>query len=218
MNTETKVMGGIIAATVIILAIFAFASKPKQTDVFSLPQSVDTTGAVATGPENAPVTIMEFADFQCPACGQAHPIMKRILADYEGKVRYVHRHFPLTNIHKQAWDAAMASEAAKAQGKFWEMHDQLFSNQSDWANANRPKDYFEQYAKTIGLDMNAYREFIDGQKGKETIERDIKAGEDAKVDSTPTFFINGQGIKGVPSYNDLKNRIEEEIAKASPAS
>ncbi len=217
MTTETKLMLGIISISLALLVIFGFSSKPKTSPVTSTTQSIDTTGAVAQGPENAPVTIIEFADFQCPACGQAHPSLQRILKDYDGKIRFIHRHFPIPEIHKNALSAAQASEAAKAQDKFWPMYDQLFEHQNDWKDAQDPQPLFEAYAKAIGLNMDQFRTFYKNNQGTERITADQEEGTKLGVEATPTFFINGEGLSGAPSYNTLKQLIETALVHPEAA-
>ncbi len=216
MTSETKLMIGVVVVAILLLGGFSLTAKPKTSPVTQTAQSIDTTGAVAQGPEDAPVTIVEFADFQCPACGQAYPILQRVLKEYEGKIRFVHRHYPLTQIHKNALVAAEASEAAKAQNKFWQMHDQLFEHQRDWADTSDPQPFFDQYAKALDLNLDDFKTFIKDKKGEERITADQAEGDKLKVDSTPTFYVNGQGITGVPTYDNLKSMIDG-ILNASPS-
>ncbi len=217
MSTETKVMGGVLGVTLLLLVGFAVASRPaKVTKTESKPQVIDTTGAWATGDDKVPVSVVEFADFQCPACGKAFPIIEQILKDYPSdKVRLVHRHFPLTQIHEHAMIAALTSEAAGAQGKFWGMHDLLYQHQDDWANSNDPMPFFEQYAQALDLDLSQFKKDIKDKKGQASIERDQKEGDKVGVQATPTIFVNGQGISGVPTYDELKKVIDDQLAKTS---
>ncbi len=218
MSTETKVMIGILVGTVVLLAIFALVSKPKtDTSVSNKVQTVDTSGAWANGPKNAPITMVEFTDFQCPVCGRAFPVIEQALKDYNGKIYFVHRHFPLTQIHPNAMAAAEASEAAGAQGKFWEMHDLLFKNQDQWADSSSPEPFFEQYAQVLGLNLTQFKDFVKNKKGDAAIQRDIAEGNKLGVNATPTIFINGKGISGLPTHDQLKARLDAALASASPS-
>ncbi len=222
MTTETKTIISVLVATLVLLGIFAFASKPKvDKSIDNKIQSVDTSGAWATGPENAPVTLVEFADFECPACGQAFPVLEQILKDYNGKIRFVHKHFPLyPSPHIHSMIAAEAAEAAGAQGKFWGMHDLLFKNQDQWARPDDskwdPMPFYEQYAQTLGLNVTDFKKFVKDNKGKDAIERDQKEGQKLGVNATPTIYINGKGSSGVPTYDDLKKQIDAILNSSSP--
>ncbi|HEY1074823.1 MAG TPA: thioredoxin domain-containing protein [Patescibacteria group bacterium] len=215
MTRELRLGTAAVIITAALIAIFAFSAKSKP-NVARIAQSIDTTGAIARGPENAPITIIEYTDFQCPSCKQLYPTLETLLKEYDGKIRFIHRHFPLMDIHYNAYDAAMASEAAKDQGRFWDMHNLLFERQGEWANAKNPNIVFERYASELGLSLPEYRTFVEEQKGKDAIDRDVAEGETLGVTSTPTLFLNGKGMSGVPEYADLKLQILEILATSSP--
>jgi protein-disulfide isomerase len=141
------------------------------------------------------VTLVEFSDFQCPACLAVQAPLKEILKKYEGKVEFVYRHFPLTNIHKNAQMASYASEAAAIQGKFWEMHDLLFSKQSEWSTISDPKSKFIEYATTLGLDKDKFATDIDSQGVKDLVSVDMLASTRYRLTGTPTFYINGAKVE-----------------------
>jgi protein-disulfide isomerase len=197
MSQEAKVIIGISVATIIILigAVFFISGSQKQEEqpvqkVTNAKQLLGDQKRVVKA-TNAKVTIVEFGDFQCPACGAAHPTVKQILKDYEGKVTFVWRHFPLP-MHKNAMLAAIASEAAGEQGKFWEMHAMLFENQKEWEESNDAKKIFVSYAEQLGLDTQKFSDALDKKFNAERIQSDADAGIALGVNSTPTFFINGQ--------------------------
>ncbi|MBI4215316.1 MAG: thioredoxin domain-containing protein, partial [Parcubacteria group bacterium] len=116
------------------------------------------------GVESAETILVEYSDFQCPACAYYHPIVQQLAEKYKEKLQFVYRHFPLKNIHKNAAPAAWAAEAAGKQGQFWEMQDKLFANQDEWANQKNPKDIFEQYAQSLGLDMEKFKSDFDSKE------------------------------------------------------
>ena len=139
------------------------------------------------GPEHAPVTVVEFGDFECPNCKQAAPAVKLLLERFNERVRFVFRHFPLVEVHPHARLAALAAEAAGAQGKFWPMHDLLFDNQS-----HLKAQHLNGYAEQLGLDMARYRAEMDDEVYLQRIREHIESGQASGVRGTPTFFVNGR--------------------------
>jgi len=139
------------------------------------------------GPEHAPVTLVEFGDFECPNCKQAAPATKLLLERFEERVRFVFRHFPLVDVHPHALLAAQAAEAAGAQGKFWPMHDLLFDNQS-----HLKAQHLHSYAERVGLDMARYTAEMDDEVYLQRIREHMESGKASGVRGTPTFFVNGR--------------------------
>jgi protein-disulfide isomerase len=156
------------------------------------------------GPENAPVTLIEYGDFECPYCGQAHPVLQDILEDMGAQIRFVFRHFPLIQIHPNAEKAALAAEAAGEQGRFWEMHDVLYENQT----ALTDEDLL-QYAQDVGLDLAAFDEAVGSPRHLTRIRQDFMSGVRSGVNGTPTFFINGKRHNGSYEYPVLLQAIRE---------
>ena len=145
------------------------------------------------GAEGAAVTIEEFADFQCPPCGKLYPELKRIESEYGPRLRLVFRHFPL-EMHEHAEEAARASEAAAAQGHFWEMHDLLFERQREWAEAREARSLFNGYAQTLGLDVERFKRDMEGQETAKRVASDKERALSVQVSGTPTLFLNGREI------------------------
>ena len=137
------------------------------------------------------ITLVEFSDFQCPACQSVQEPLKQILKKYEGKITFVYRHFPLTSIHKNAQLAAQASEAAHLQGKFFEMHDLLFAKQTEWSGLSDPREMFASYAEQIGIDKDKFGSDIDSQQAKDNVSVDLLSSTRFRLSGTPTFFVNG---------------------------
>ncbi len=163
------------------------------------------------------ITIVEFADYECPSCAVIHPELKKLLSSEDGKyINFVFRNFPL---HSGSVQASVAVQAAGAQGKYWEMHDKVFENQDEWAsisasNESKRAELFEKYATEIGLDINAYRLALKDSKYTDLIKRDQADAIAMKVSVTPTLIINGtEIIKGAVSYEKLKEVIDAELAK-----
>jgi protein-disulfide isomerase len=165
----------------------------------------------ATGPskgaQNAPVTIVEFSDFQCPFCSKANPAIDEVMKAYEGKVRVVFRHFPL-EFHAEAPKAAEASMCAADQQKFWEYHDKLFANQQ----ALKPDD-LKKHAADLGLDAARFNECLDSGKHAATVKKDFEEGKKAGVTGTPAFFVNGIALSGAVPAEEFKSIIDAELKK-----
>ena len=179
---------------------------------------VDVTGAPARGPADAPITIVEWSDFQCPFCVRAEETLTRLRQEYPDKIRFVWRDLPLP-FHDQARPAAIAARAAGAQGKFWAMHDRLYADQG----APLGRERFEKDAGELGLDGKRFRAALDAEEGKSAIDADLLAATKAGATGTPTFFINGKVLSGAQPYETFKARIDDElkvtdamIAKGTP--
>ena len=216
-NRKFKKFGIWAAVAVVLIAavygLIQIANSPKFTSTSSgkLPQV--TKEDPVTGNPNARVTLVEYADFQCPACAAYHPIVKQLLTDYNGKIYFVYRYFPLTAIHQNAMISSLAAYAAGQQSKFWEMHDMLFQTQNSWANSQKARETFIDYAKKLDLDIDKFKTDLESDKGKNFINDTYSKGLAIGVNSTPTFFINGSKIQNPRTYNDFKSLIENEINK-----
>jgi len=169
---------------------------------------VQAGNAPAKGAKTAPVTIIEFSDFQCPYCGRAQSTLKQVLDQYPGKVRLVWKNQPLS-FHPNAMPAAEAAMAAYEQGndKFWAMHDRLFTKQQELSPA-----YYEQVAKEIGLDVAKWKVSVESHSGQALIQADMSAGSAVGANGTPTFFINGKRLVGAMPFESFKQVIEEELS------
>ena len=182
------------------------------------PFSSDAPDYRKMGPANAKVTIVEFSDFECPACRVAEPPMRALLKLYEGKVRLVFKHNPLERMHHRARPAAIASECAGRQGKFWEFHHELYDHQEEWADEKLPGEKFEErlaaYAKKLNLDSAAWLACRKDPAIDSAISADYKDGESAWVGSTPTFFINGKRFVGALQLAERGTPyVEKELKK-----
>jgi len=161
------------------------------------------------GPAAAPVTVVEYGDFECPYCGQAEPVVRTLLADF-GDVRYVWRHLPLNDVHPNAQVAAEAAEAAAEQGKFWEMHDMLLEHQRDL----RVRDLI-RYAEILELDVPAFRDYLRTRTGAPRVAEDVDSADLSGVSGTPTFFINGRRHQGAYDIATLKAEVKAAKARAA---
>jgi protein-disulfide isomerase len=192
----------LIVATVALVAVGSGAMlyRAKRTELLSIPENKSPSGKSATesmhirGNPNAPVTLEEFGDFQCPPCGTFAGFAEELLKQYDSRLRIVFRDFPLI-VHEHAREAALAAEAAGLQGRFWEMHDVLYREQAAWSKAPNARELFESYAGTIGLNLDQFRKDMDGEKARERVDSDQALGDSLGVKVTPTLFINNHPVE-----------------------
>ncbi len=162
------------------------------------------------GNPDSSVVLVEYSDFQCPACADFHPIVKEVLAEHGDQIRFEYRHFPLMQIHPHAEAAARAAEAAGQQDKFFEFHDILFERQEEWSRATQPSAYFVQYAEELGLDTDQF-----GRQMRSTIIRDhvraqFEEARAAGFTGTPSFVLNGQPMK-LETYDDFRAQVAAAV-------
>jgi protein-disulfide isomerase len=158
------------------------------------------------GPTDARVTLVEYGDFECPHCGHAFPIVEKIRQRLGERLRFVYRHFPLSEMHPHAELAAEAAEDAGEQGMFWEMHRELFTHQ---AALDTP--HIERYAEELGLNMPRFDSGLRMHAFRPRVREDFMSGARSGVNGTPTFFINGERFDGMPTYGDLIRALEEAM-------
>ena len=165
-----------------------------------------------TIPGNSGVTLVEWGDFQCPGCGAMFPVIEQLRTKYAGEVTFQFSHFPLVEIHQNALIAARAAEAASIQGKFWEMHDELFQNQQAWSSSTNPNTFFEEYAKQIGLDVEKFKADIKSEQVNNIVQADRKEAQKKGFKGTPTFVLDGKEIKTPNSQEEFEKIIDEALA------
>jgi protein-disulfide isomerase len=163
----------------------------------------------AQGPASASVTLVEYGDYECPHCGAAYPVVKKLQEALGKKLRFVFRNFPLASMHPHAEHAAEAAEAAAAQSKFWEMHDWIFEHQDTMED-----DDLLQAAKALGLDQKKFMKDMESGAYAQRVKEDFHSGMRSGVNGTPTFFINGVRHEGAPSYKDLLAALKEAVPQA----
>ncbi len=202
----------IALGSLLFLAFFGFI-------IFSIKQSknkpveISSTGWIR-GSENAKTTLVEFGDFQCPACRAAEPFVRQALHDFDGKIKLHFKHFPLTSIHSNAMLAARAAEAAGVQGKFWQMHDWLYDNQDLWAplNGSEARQKMIDVAKKLKVDSDKFTEDLDNSTISDKIAAMQNEAINIGVNATPTFYINNKKVESNPaSYEEFKQLIQAEV-------
>lgn len=208
MQKETKILLGIIAVTVAgligVFMIFNKTGSPATTDTSKLVRSDSQKQGTGS------VQLVEFGDYQCPSCGVAHPVVQKIVKEYEGKVTFVFRNFPLETLHKNAMIAAKYAEASARQNKFWEMHNKLYESQSEWSDLADPTAKFAEYAKALGMDPGALKNAAADGAINALIQRDMTDGNDLGVSGTPTFYVAGKQVAN-NDYNSLKAAIDAAL-------
>lgn len=215
MNKNTIIISivSILGIFLLLFGVYKLINQPVVTD-FPQTKQIKSTDHIKWSPEKKNI-LVEYSDFQCPSCKGAHDFLKTIEAsgssdfDITKKITFVYRYFPLFQIHDKANISAYAAEAAGIQGQFWQMSDLLFDNQQAWSTSNDPqKEYFLNYAKELKLDVNQFKKDSDSIEVKNRVAEDLKEAEQIGVNSTPTFFLNGQKID-VNSYDEFKKVLKE---------
>lgn len=178
-------------------------NRPDPAKVYEIP-----VGAAPTkGPDSAPVKIIEWSDFQCPFCRRAIPTLAQIEKEYGDKVQLAFKHMPLS-MHTKAPGAHKASEAARIQGKFWEMHDLIFSDQRGLSDAK-----YEEYAKQLGLDVDKFNKDRASPQVEARVNSDVAEASKLGVTGTPAFFVNGRYLSGAQPFASFKVLIDEQLAE-----
>lgn len=209
-TTEGKAVT-FVAVLVMLSFAYYFYAMNGNTGA-SAKEIVVTEQDHVRGTPGAKVTLVEFADFQCPACGAYEPLIRKVLEDNAGTVQLVFRHFPLMQIHPNALLASKAAEAAGVQGKFWEMHDTLFENQTEWSTSLNARDLIVGYAERIGLDTKKFEDDLNNKSLEDRVLAELREGVSLGVQGTPTFFLNGKKIQN-PSSPEEFNRLIQDAAK-----
>lgn len=203
-----QIVGSVFAVILILWGTFTLFTQPsapvKQADLKVTPEDY------VRGEKNAPVTIIEYSDFQCPACGAYAPMMLDLLSKNPKTVRIVYRHFPLDQ-HVHAREASYAAEAAGLQGKFFEYHDTLFENQKDWEGEKNVTKLFRTYAQELKLDLKKFDADNASASIKDLVENSHASALNFGVDSTPTFFVNGVKIQNPRSIADFQKEIDTAL-------
>jgi protein-disulfide isomerase len=195
-------------------------AAPSGADVITAPTQpqyirydIPTEGYPSLGPDDAPITIVEFSDFQCPFCRRFHDETYQALLDaYPGQIRFVYRNLPLTSIHPAAMPAAIASLCANDQGVYWDFHEKLFSSET----LDEPT--YIQYASDLGIDVDKFTSCLTDGSHEDFIEQDMAFALDLGVQSTPTFFVNGLAIVGAQPLSNFQQLIDKELAGEIPES
>lgn len=213
LKKYAMIIGGILIFGFLVFGLEHLASQDETTQTSST-QTTDADTKVQ-GNKNAAVTLLTYSDFQCPACATYEPLIQKLHEEFPDTLKIVYRYFPLTTIHKNAMISAKAAEAAHRQGKFWEMHDQLFGHQEDWAKLEDPTAKFQEYATTAGLNIDQFNTDMKDSSIGDAVKSDQKMGTAANIPGTPTFFLNGTKLAGPQNYEEFKKLVTDELAKST---
>ncbi|MDP4007364.1 MAG: thioredoxin domain-containing protein [bacterium] len=193
-----------------VWGVVALVPEPPETEEGSdLP--VLTGQDHFKGPEDASVVLVEYGDFQCPACRSYFSLVQQLEEEFSDQVKFVYRNYPLRQIHPQAQLASQAAEAAALQGKFWEMYDMLFEAQLEWAGDRNAKDVFIGYAAELGLNEEQFAADFDSSQVKDKVQADLSGGNVAGVTGTPSFFLQGKRIVNPQNYDAFQALILQTL-------
>lgn len=218
---------GILAGLIIIfVGIFVVTQNSGGGSSSGSSNSSSKTTNHVEGQGTSGVTFVEYGDYECPICGAYYqPLKDALTPDILQKIHFQFRNLPLTSIHQNAYAGARAAEAAGIQGKYWEMHDKLYENQSAWTTSSSPINLFEGYAKDLGLNVNQFKSDYSSSKVNDAIRADMAAfGKTKQQQATPTFFLDGKYIAngeftdpstGAPTPDKITKVLNDEIAKKS---
>lgn len=218
--SRNKIFIGAIVGTLVLLfgGVFLLTkndnssapAKQFSSEVLAPSDSQKTSGIVNTiyqpATASATITLVEFGDYECPACGSYHPFVKQLLTELAGKVTFVFRDFPLSQ-HANANISAYAAEAAGIQGKFWQMHDKLYENQNQWSTVSDPKSIFIGYANSIGIDVDKFEKDMASDAVKKVVEKGTNDGNLVGLSATPTFYVNGVKLALPNTYEEFKSLV-----------
>jgi protein-disulfide isomerase len=223
--SKNKVFIIVVIITVILIlgGVLIFSGKSstnipigKVSASLLIPQGAIETSGIVNGSylpasSSATVTLVEFGDYECPACGEYNPIVKQALTDYVGKITYIFRNYPLAQ-HANAQISSDAVEAAGLQGKYWQMHDKVYDTQNDWINLSDPTSIFAGYAKDLGLNVDQFTKDLSSSTIKNIVQNDLNDGNTIGITETPTFYLNGQKMTLTGTYDQFKSLIDSALA------
>lgn len=217
---QISIWGGVIIGFILIIWGMVFLanrySTPKANGTISIENKIQSDDWVR-GNRDAKVILTEYSDFQCPACGAYFPVLKELEGQYSSKIALVYRHFPL-DIHQFSKSMAIAAEAAGKQGKFWEMHDLIFSNQGTWEGLSDVRETVTGYARSLGLNVDQFQKDLDSNELKTRVDNASEDAINLGLYYTPTFFLNGKLIENPKSLDEFKKIIDGALtASSSPA-
>jgi protein-disulfide isomerase len=202
----------LIACIVAFGGIFWFSKHKNQSTTNNSAGNAQPTNHVRGG-NSKKVVLIEYGDYQCPACGQYYPLLKEVEKKYGQDISFQFRNFPLSQIHQNAMAGARAAEAASNQNKFWEMHDALYDSQKQWESLSDPSSFFEQLAQQLNLDMTKYKQDFASAQVNAVINADINEATKIGANSTPTFVINGKKVEENPRDLDGFGKLIEQAAQ-----
>lgn len=198
----------LVFSALVIVGLFIFALIYIRNENI---RAIKTDKDPSQGPDNALVEIREYSDFTCPACQMAALYLRLALVDYKDKVKLIYNDLANPG-HKNSFESAVAAECAWKQNKFWEFHDLLFEKQNEWVNSNEVNKKMEEYAQSLSLNADDFKQCLDNKEVKDSVSRDLKEAVLLKIESTPTFFVNDEKMVGVKTTQDWKDLFEQKLS------
>jgi protein-disulfide isomerase len=208
-TTEGQFLASIGLIIVVLFGYYFYSGASEVTTPDT--EIVITQTDHVRGAKDGVLTLVEFGDFQCPACGLYEAIVRQVAKDNKDTLKIVFKHFPLTQLHKNALLAAKASEAASLQGKFWEMHDIIYDKQEEWSESLNARDFFLAYATTLGLDTKKFLVDINSKTIEDKILAEYQEGIKLGVQGTPTFFLNGKKLENIGSLELFNKAVKAAL-------
>jgi protein-disulfide isomerase len=208
--------GVIIAIILVFVGVAALSGNKSSNGSGGKSSGSSAVTQHIEGQGKSGVTLVEYGDFQCPYCGQYYPIVKQVVEQNKEQIRFQFRNFPLVSLHRNAFAAARAAEAAGLQNKYWEMNGALYQSQRIWSESNDPMSFFSQYAQQIGLDVTKFKKDYASSQVNDAINADMAAGNKLKITGTPTFFLDGKKVEVSQSVDSFQKLIDAAIAKKKP--
>lgn len=206
---DKRFWGIILVLALIFGGIILFNNNSKSGN-----SNVQPTNHVLGTTKNN-VTLLEYGDYQCPACGRYYSIVKQVVDEYKDRIQYQFRNLPLNQIHQNAYASARAAEAAALQNKFWEMHDILYTEQSAWSTASNPKTLFDAYAKQLKLNVSQFDKDFSSSQVNDLINADVSAFDKTGATvQTPTFFLNGKLVNPGASESDFRSLLDKSLGSS----
>jgi protein-disulfide isomerase len=209
-------LGVIVAVILVFVGIFAFSNNNPKTS--SSKSSAGTLTQHVEGKGSTGVTLVEYGDYECPFCGEYYPTVKQVQSEFNDQIKFQFRNFPLVSIHQNAFAGARAAEAAALQNKFWEMHDVLYQDQTQWSGASDPTTFFNQYAQQLGLNLTQFKTDYASSKVNNLINADLAEGNKLGIQGTPSFFLDGKQVQVANNVSNFETLIKAEIAKKTTGS
>ena len=210
MKTYKNITLSLVLVGAVVLGLVVLVRSGASGGTASLLKNLSSDDWVRGNPD-AKVTLVEYSDFQCPACANYYTIVHRLTDEFGDRMKFVYRHFPLREIHAHAQIAAQAAGAAGKQGKFWEMHDQLFEHQKEWAEDRNIEERILGYAAAVSLDIDQFKTDLRSDAVEAKVNTDYSGGSLAGITGTPTFFLNGKRIQNPRNYDEFKTYILAEF-------
>lgn len=217
-SSSKQVVIGIIAVSVLLFGglTWLVASSSPSSTITEENVAFEDANDPFIGKQDSAVTVHIYSDFQCPACKASEPILKKIVEQYKDRVKFVWKDFPLETIHKNARIGAVAARCAQAQGKYMEMHNKLFAEQTVWSNQSNPNESLKNYAKDLALDLGAFNTCLDNRAEDAKVAANISEANRNLVNATPTFFVNNKRYTGMYEQ-DWQNAINSALGSNSAA-